>query len=52
MASEILTIHHKTPEIRKITKVVEALRNGAVILYPTDTGAIIRLRAQQQKRDR
>lgn len=32
-----LTIHSKTPELRKIDKVVDALRNGAVILYPTDT---------------
>lgn len=38
MASEVLTIHSKTPEIRKIAKVVEALHDGAVILYPTDTG--------------
>ncbi len=38
MASEILTIHSKNPEMRKITKVIDALKNGAVILYPTDTG--------------
>ncbi len=38
MAAEILTLHPQTPEIRKITKVVDALRDGAVILYPTDTG--------------
>lgn len=38
MANMILTIHSKTPEIRKIQKVVEALRDGAVILYPIDTG--------------
>ena len=38
MASQILAIHSKTPEIRKIKIVAEALRNGAVILYPTDTG--------------
>lgn len=38
MASEILTIHSKTPEIRKIKMVADTLRNGGVILYPTDTG--------------
>lgn len=38
MAGEILTIHHQTPELRKIAKVAEALKRGAVILYPTDTG--------------
>jgi tRNA threonylcarbamoyl adenosine modification protein (Sua5/YciO/YrdC/YwlC family) len=38
MAAEILTVHSKTPEILKINKVVEALKNGAVILHPTDTG--------------
>ncbi len=38
MATEILTIHSETPEIRKIKMVAEALKNGGVILYPTDTG--------------
>jgi tRNA threonylcarbamoyl adenosine modification protein (Sua5/YciO/YrdC/YwlC family) len=38
MASEVLTIHSQTPEIRKITIVANALKDGAVILYPTDTG--------------
>lgn len=38
MASLVLSIHSKTPELRKIEKVVEALHDGAVILYPTDTG--------------
>lgn len=38
MASEILSIHSKTPELRKIAKVGDALKSGAVILYPTDTG--------------
>ncbi|MDP2365209.1 MAG: Sua5/YciO/YrdC/YwlC family protein, partial [Ignavibacteria bacterium] len=38
MASEILTIHSKTPEMRKISKVIAALKSGAVVLYPTDTG--------------
>ncbi len=38
MAKEIFTVHSKTPEIRKIKKVAEAIKNGAVTLYPTDTG--------------
>lgn len=38
MSALILSIHSKTPELRKIAKVVDALRDGAVILYPTDTG--------------
>ena len=38
MAAEILNVHHETPELRKIQKVAEALKEGDVILYPTDTG--------------
>jgi tRNA threonylcarbamoyl adenosine modification protein (Sua5/YciO/YrdC/YwlC family) len=38
MASEILNLHPKNPELRKIDRVIEALHQGAVILYPTDTG--------------
>jgi tRNA threonylcarbamoyl adenosine modification protein (Sua5/YciO/YrdC/YwlC family) len=38
MASEVLNIHPVTPQSAKISKVVNALQNGAVILYPTDTG--------------
>jgi len=38
MAREILRIHSETPELRKIRKVCDSIREGAVILYPTDTG--------------
>ena len=38
MASQILTVHSKTPELRKIKAIAETLKNGAVILFPTDTG--------------
>ena len=38
MAKEILSIHSKTPELRKIKKVGEALLDGKVILFPIDTG--------------
>ena len=38
MASEIITMHPETPELRKIKRVAEALKDGAVILFPVDTG--------------
>lgn len=38
MAALQLNIHSKTPELAKIKKVGDALKEGAVILYPTDTG--------------
>jgi len=38
MAAEILSIHSQTPEMRKVEKVATAMKDGAVILYPTDTG--------------
>jgi tRNA threonylcarbamoyl adenosine modification protein (Sua5/YciO/YrdC/YwlC family) len=37
MPAEYLEIHPKNPDVRKIAKVVSALREGAVIVYPTDT---------------
>ncbi len=38
MTATLYNIHSKTPELRKIHKVVECLSGGGVILYPTDTG--------------
>ncbi|MGE5480457.1 MAG: L-threonylcarbamoyladenylate synthase [Chloroflexota bacterium] len=38
MATEILNLHPETPELRKISKVADFLRDGGVILYPADTG--------------
>ncbi|MFP4370555.1 MAG: L-threonylcarbamoyladenylate synthase [Candidatus Kapaibacterium sp.] len=38
MGALVLSIHPETPELRKISTVAEKLRDGAVILYPTDTG--------------
>lgn len=38
MAAEILNLHHITPEKQKLNKIADAVKNGAVILYPTDTG--------------
>lgn len=38
MAKEILNIHSETPEMRKVKMAADALKDGAVILYPTDSG--------------
>jgi tRNA threonylcarbamoyl adenosine modification protein (Sua5/YciO/YrdC/YwlC family) len=38
MSAKIYDIHPKTPAIRKIQNVANALNDGAVIIYPTDTG--------------
>jgi tRNA threonylcarbamoyl adenosine modification protein (Sua5/YciO/YrdC/YwlC family) len=37
MAAELLRIHPANPEKRKINHVVERLKEGAIIVYPTDT---------------
>ena len=37
MAAELLKIHPENPDQRKIRKVVEVLREGGVVIYPTDT---------------
>ncbi|HYG04550.1 MAG TPA: L-threonylcarbamoyladenylate synthase [Chryseosolibacter sp.] len=37
MAAEFLQIHPINPEQRKIDHVVEVLRDGGIIVYPTDT---------------
>lgn len=33
----LLTIHPENPQTRLIAQVVESLRNGGIIIYPTDT---------------
>lgn len=38
MASQTVELHPLTPESYKVAKIVEVLRSGAVMLYPTDTG--------------
>lgn len=38
MPALVYNIHSKNPEKRKLQKVCEALNEGAVIIYPTDTG--------------
>lgn len=37
MSAEILTIFPDNPDERKLDKVVEVLKNGGIIIYPTDT---------------
>lgn len=37
MPAELLNIHHQNPEPRKILRVVDELRRGGIIVYPTDT---------------
>lgn len=37
MAGELIKIHPENPQQNKIDKVVEVLRNGGVVIYPTDT---------------
>jgi tRNA threonylcarbamoyl adenosine modification protein (Sua5/YciO/YrdC/YwlC family) len=37
MSADLLTIHPKNPEERKIDQAVECLRNGGIVIYPTDT---------------
>jgi tRNA threonylcarbamoyl adenosine modification protein (Sua5/YciO/YrdC/YwlC family) len=37
MAAELLNIHPQNPEPRKINRVVDVLRKGGIIIYPTDT---------------
>src|SRR3954469_9106663 len=37
MAAEFLKIHPDNPEQRKINHVVDVLKNGGIIVYPTDT---------------
>jgi tRNA threonylcarbamoyl adenosine modification protein (Sua5/YciO/YrdC/YwlC family) len=37
MAAELLKIHPINPEHRKIVRVTEILRNGGLVVYPTDT---------------
>jgi tRNA threonylcarbamoyl adenosine modification protein (Sua5/YciO/YrdC/YwlC family) len=37
MPAELLSIHPINPEPRKISRVVEVLQKGGIIVYPTDT---------------
>ncbi len=37
MPAELLRIHPLNPEMRKINRLVQCLRDGGLIIYPTDT---------------
>lgn len=37
MAAELLKIHPENPENRKIERVVNKLKDGGIVIYPTDT---------------
>lgn len=37
MAAEIIHIHPENPQFRLIEQVVEVLRDGGIVIYPTDT---------------
>lgn len=37
MPAELIRIHPQNPEARKISRVVDVLRKGGIIVYPTDT---------------
>jgi tRNA threonylcarbamoyl adenosine modification protein (Sua5/YciO/YrdC/YwlC family) len=37
MSAEFLKIHPINPEGRKVQRVVDVLRNGGIVIYPTDT---------------
>lgn len=37
MQAEFLKIHSQNPEMRKINRVVEVLRAGGIVIYPTDS---------------
>src|SRR5690606_41892852 len=37
MPATLISIHPGNPEERKINQVVDVLRNGGIVIYPTDT---------------
>ena len=37
MAAELIKLYPENPDPRKVKQIVEILRNGGVIIYPTDT---------------
>jgi tRNA threonylcarbamoyl adenosine modification protein (Sua5/YciO/YrdC/YwlC family) len=37
MAAELLKIHPLNPEGRKISQVIDRIRQGGIVIYPTDT---------------
>ncbi|HOY94873.1 MAG TPA: L-threonylcarbamoyladenylate synthase [Catalimonadaceae bacterium] len=37
MAAKLIKIHPENPDLRKIEQVVQVLRDGGLVIYPTDT---------------
>lgn len=37
MAAELIKLYPENPDVRKINQIVDILRNGGIIIYPTDT---------------
>ena len=37
MAAEFIKLYPENPDPKKVQKIVDTLRNGGVIIYPTDT---------------
>lgn len=37
MAAEFIKLHEQNPDLRKVKHIVDLLKEGAVIIYPTDT---------------
>lgn len=37
MSAKLIQIHPQNPQLNKILEVVECLKNGGIIIYPTDT---------------
>jgi tRNA threonylcarbamoyl adenosine modification protein (Sua5/YciO/YrdC/YwlC family) len=37
MAAELIKLYPENPEIKKIEHIVDVLKNGGIIIYPTDT---------------
>ncbi|TKI08124.1 L-threonylcarbamoyladenylate synthase [Martelella alba] len=46
--SQFFTIHPENPQLRLINQAVEQLRNGAVIVYPTDSGYALGCRLEDK----
>lgn len=37
MAAEFIRLYEENPDLKRVRKIVDVLRNGGVIIYPTDT---------------
>ena len=48
MVTEFLTIHHLTPEQNKIKKIAQKIKDGAIVLYPSDTGFALGCRLENK----